>query len=167
MSATVEQGSIVQPDAGRRITGLGSRAKVPAEAFDGRMFIFEGIFFPGMFIPPHTHTREDEVTAFIEGGSEEQAADLAPGVPTLTEHFDPNAMKPFGPKDVPENRWFESKSLPARLFIMLSGVTMNVVPVAGSLSARMAPPCRSTTSRAMARPNPLPATSRERDLSTR
>jgi regulator of sigma E protease len=72
-------------------------------------------------------SREDEVTAFIEGGSEEQAADLAPGVPTRTEHFDPNAMKPFGPKDVPENRWFESKSLPARLFIMLSGVTMNVV----------------------------------------
>ena len=36
-------------------------------------------------------------------------------------------MKPFGPKDVPENRWFESKSLAARLFIMLSGVTMNVI----------------------------------------
>src|SRR5438093_11771500 len=67
MSATVEQGSIVQPDAGRRITGLGSRAKVPAEAFDGRMFIFEGTFFPGMFIPPHTHTREDEVTVILAG----------------------------------------------------------------------------------------------------
>jgi regulator of sigma E protease len=72
-------------------------------------------------------SREDEVTAFIEGGSEETPADLAPGVATHTENFDPNAMKPFGPKDVPENRWFESKSLPARLFIMLSGVTMNVV----------------------------------------
>ena len=73
-------------------------------------------------------SREDEVTAFIEGGSEEPPPDLvAPAVPTLTEHFDPNAMKPFGPKDVPENRWFESKPLASRLFIMLSGVTMNVL----------------------------------------
>ena len=67
MSATIQQGSIVQPDAGRLMTGLGSRAKVPAEAFDGRMFIFEGTFFPGMFIPPHTHTREDEVTVILAG----------------------------------------------------------------------------------------------------
>jgi regulator of sigma E protease len=28
---------------------------------------------------------------------------------------------------VPENRWFESKSLPARLFIMIAGVTMNML----------------------------------------
>jgi len=67
MSATIQQGSIVQPDAGRLMPGLGSRAKVPAEAFDGRLFIFEGTFFPGMFIPPHTHTREDEVTVLLAG----------------------------------------------------------------------------------------------------
>jgi regulator of sigma E protease len=36
-------------------------------------------------------------------------------------------MIPFGPKPIPESRWFESKSLPARLFIMLAGVTMNAV----------------------------------------
>ncbi len=36
-------------------------------------------------------------------------------------------MMPFGPKPVPPNRWFESKSLPARLVIMLAGVFMNVV----------------------------------------
>jgi quercetin dioxygenase-like cupin family protein len=67
MSATIHQGSIVQPDAGRLIAGLGSRAKVPAEAFGGRLFIFEGTFFPGMFIPPHTHTREDEATVILAG----------------------------------------------------------------------------------------------------
>lgn len=75
-------------------------------------------------------SREDEATAFLEGGSEagiEKPADVAADVPVHTEYSDPNAMKPFGPKDVPENRWFESKSLPARLFIMLSGVTMNVI----------------------------------------
>jgi hypothetical protein len=31
-------------------------------------------------------------------------------------------MAPFGPKPVPEHRWFESKGLAARLFIMLAGV---------------------------------------------
>ena len=36
-------------------------------------------------------------------------------------------MMPFGPKPVPEHRWFESKSLAARLFIMIAGVVMNVV----------------------------------------
>lgn len=36
-------------------------------------------------------------------------------------------MVPFGPKPVPEHRWFESKPLWARLTIMLAGVTMNVL----------------------------------------
>jgi len=41
--------------------------------------------------------------------------------------YDPEAMIPFGPKAIPENRWFESKGLVARLFIMVAGVVMNVV----------------------------------------
>jgi len=81
-------------------------------------------------------SREDEATAFLEGGSEASAttepveegtaAARTTSAPVV-EYEDPNAMKPFGPREVPENRWFESKSLAARLFIMLSGVTMNVV----------------------------------------
>ncbi len=62
-------------------------------------------------------SREDEPSAMLEGGREEAPA----------EGGDPNAMMPFGPKPVPPNRWFESKSLPARLVIMLAGVFMNVV----------------------------------------
>ncbi|MBA3670717.1 MAG: RIP metalloprotease RseP [Gemmatimonadaceae bacterium] len=65
-------------------------------------------------------SRHDAETAFIEGGSEETDA-LKVG----DAGFDPEAMQPFGPKPVPESRWFESKSLAARLFIMLAGVTMN------------------------------------------
>jgi regulator of sigma E protease len=75
-------------------------------------------------------SREDEATAFLEGGSEAGIEDAAANVNAVqvhTEDNDPNAMKPFGPLAVPENRWFESKSLAARLFIMLSGVTMNVL----------------------------------------
>lgn len=82
-------------------------------------------------------SREDEATAFLEGGPE-----VAPEPHTVgaggtakafdeervagpSKEYDPEAMVPFGPKPVPEHRWFESKRLPARLFILLAGVTMN------------------------------------------
>src|SRR5215212_3947780 len=67
-------------------------------------------------------SREDEATAFLEGGSENSAV-----VQTPKDGFDPEAMIPFGPKPIPESRWFESKPLPVRLVIMLAGVTMNAL----------------------------------------
>ncbi|MFI5255892.1 MAG: RIP metalloprotease RseP [Gemmatimonadales bacterium] len=74
-------------------------------------------------------SRHDAEAAFIEGGNEETGA-LKPG----DAGYDPEAMIPFGPKPVPENRWFESKSLAARLVIMFAGVTMNVVLAFAALS---------------------------------
>jgi len=68
-------------------------------------------------------SREDEATAFLEGGSENSATRAA----NPEDGFDPNAMIPFGPKPIPESRWFESKPLAVRLFIMLAGVTMNAL----------------------------------------
>jgi regulator of sigma E protease len=67
-------------------------------------------------------SRHDAETAFLEGGTEEQTArkEDEPG-------YDPNAMIPFGPKPVPEDRWFESKPLWARIVIMIAGVVMNVL----------------------------------------
>lgn len=67
-------------------------------------------------------SRHDAETAFLEGGSEEQSTRRADD-----PDYDPNAMIPFGPKPVPENRWFESKPLWARIVIMLAGVVMNAV----------------------------------------
>jgi regulator of sigma E protease len=67
-------------------------------------------------------SRLDAEVAFLEGGSEEENAKKQPG-----PDWDPEAMIPHGPKPVPENRWFESKSLPARLLIMIAGVVMNFV----------------------------------------
>ena len=84
-------------------------------------------------------SREVEATAFLEGGSEvaKVPAVGASSSPTVAgethaveskrSDWDPEAMVPFGPKPVPENRWFESKPLWARLIIMLAGVTMNAV----------------------------------------
>lgn len=68
-------------------------------------------------------SRHDAETAFIEGGAEGESDALKPDDPG----YDPEAMLPFGPKPVPEHRWFESKSLAARLFIMIAGVVMNVM----------------------------------------
>jgi regulator of sigma E protease len=64
----------------------------------------------------------DEEASSLEGGSEESSAKKEgdPG-------YDPEAMIPFGPKKVPEDRWFESKPLWQRLIILLAGVTMNVI----------------------------------------
>ncbi|HUF28354.1 MAG TPA: RIP metalloprotease RseP [Gemmatimonadaceae bacterium] len=84
-------------------------------------------------------SREDQATAFLEGGSEEPArgpATVGAGgegrvfddeqVVGQPRDWDPEAMMPFGPRPIPEHRWFESKSLPARIFILLAGVTMNI-----------------------------------------
>src|SRR3954467_11320787 len=68
-------------------------------------------------------SRHDAETSFIEGGGETEGDALKPGQPG----YDPDAMLPFGPWALPEDRWFESKSLAARLFIMIAGVTMNVI----------------------------------------
>jgi regulator of sigma E protease len=67
-------------------------------------------------------SRHDEAAAALEGGSE-TAAQLAAEDP----RYDPEAMIPFGPKPVPAHRWFESKPLWARLYILLAGVTMNLL----------------------------------------
>jgi regulator of sigma E protease len=67
-------------------------------------------------------SRDDEATAFLEGGGEGVAPTSPDGKP-----LDPDAMMPFGPKPIPENRWFESKPLLSRMLILISGVTMNIV----------------------------------------
>jgi regulator of sigma E protease len=68
-------------------------------------------------------SKDDEATAFIEGGSENAATKVV----TKGEALDPEAMIPFGPKPIPPHRWLESKPLWARLVILLAGVTMNIV----------------------------------------
>jgi regulator of sigma E protease len=67
-------------------------------------------------------SRLDQETAFLEGGGE-----AGPGPAKDDPSYDPQAMIPFGPRPVPEHRWFESKPLPARLLILVAGVVMNVV----------------------------------------
>ena len=67
-------------------------------------------------------SRHDEAAASLEGGSEEATARVEGD-----RDYDPDAMIPFGPKPIPQHRWFESKGIAARLFILLAGVTMNAL----------------------------------------
>jgi regulator of sigma E protease len=67
-------------------------------------------------------SKDDEATAFLEGGSENSAVHAGP-----KDDFDPEAMIPFGPKPIPEHRWMESQPLWGKLVIMLAGVTMNMI----------------------------------------
>ena len=87
-------------------------------------------------------SREDEIMALLEGGGEKPPEEPhtvgGSGAPAKVaeEHiaqgmrpdeWDPEALAPFGPKPVPEHRWFESKGLLARLFVLIAGVSMNVL----------------------------------------
>ena len=68
-------------------------------------------------------SKDDEATAFIEGGSESAGTRVTVG----GDQMDPDAMIPFGPKPIPADRWLESQPLTAKLAILLAGVTMNIL----------------------------------------
>lgn len=74
-------------------------------------------------------TREDDSMAGIEGGANRGSFDgtssRPEGVPESL--WDENSMAPFGPKAVPEDRWVESQSVGARVFILSAGVLMNIL----------------------------------------
>lgn len=72
-------------------------------------------------------TREDDSMAGIEGGADRGGFDGAPAPAQPSALWDENSMAPFGPKPVPESRFVESKSTPARVFILSAGVLMNIL----------------------------------------
>ncbi len=74
-------------------------------------------------------TKEDDSMAGIEGGADRGSFDPPTERPDEIPEalWDPQAMAPFGPKAVPQSRWVESKSVPARVFILSAGVIMNIL----------------------------------------
>ena len=57
---------LVRPGAGVTTKG-GLQHKVGATALQGGLAILEGAVAPGDFVPPHTHSREDEISCVITG----------------------------------------------------------------------------------------------------
>ncbi len=78
-------------------------------------------------------TKEDDSMAGIEGGADRGSFDPPVERPDDVPEglWDPNGLAPFGPKAVPSDRWVESKSVPARVFIMSAGVLMNILLTVG------------------------------------
>ncbi|MFN5600319.1 RIP metalloprotease RseP [Gemmatimonas sp.] len=75
-------------------------------------------------------SREDEALVGIEGGAADRGSlQNAPERPTNISPalWDPQGMAPFGPRPVPANRWVESKSTSARVFMLAAGVIMNIL----------------------------------------
>lgn len=80
-------------------------------------------------------TKDSEAVASIEGNTALGGPADTEGTGEVPGHqrgwnpvpYDPTALKPFGPIPVPRERWIESKSLPAKLFILSAGVAMNIL----------------------------------------
>lgn len=72
-------------------------------------------------------SKDDESTAFLEGGGEEAIARGQEGGAKKPKDWDPEAMIPHGPQPIPPHRWFESKPLWQRVIILIAGVVMNVL----------------------------------------
>ncbi|MBC7896384.1 MAG: RIP metalloprotease RseP [Cytophagaceae bacterium] len=76
-------------------------------------------------------TRDSEGNA-IEGNTDVGNAEASEGTPGHQKGlnpipFDPTALKPFGPRPVPRERWVESKPLWAKIFVLSAGVIMNAI----------------------------------------
>jgi regulator of sigma E protease len=78
-------------------------------------------------------SKDDESMAGIEGGSDRGAfeAQASPAAEAnraaVGALWDEQGLAPFGPRPVPPDRWFEAKSLPARLLVLSAGVLMNIL----------------------------------------
>jgi quercetin dioxygenase-like cupin family protein len=58
---------VIGPDEGARVHGMDMVHKVDAHRLGGRLLVMEGQVAPGVLIPPHTHTHEDECSYVISG----------------------------------------------------------------------------------------------------
>jgi quercetin dioxygenase-like cupin family protein len=59
---------LIPPIAGAETrVSRGLRHRVRADQLKGTLAILEGTVVPGEFIPPHTHSREDEISCVIRG----------------------------------------------------------------------------------------------------
>jgi len=72
MNAQHYKPSVIPPGGGRSITVIGMpiTVKLSAAETDGGCFIFESTTAPGDGVPPHVHSREDEILEVLEGGYE-------------------------------------------------------------------------------------------------
>jgi quercetin dioxygenase-like cupin family protein len=63
---------VVPANGGRKMLVLGNEieVKLDSSATAGALFVFENTIQPGEGVPPHVHSREDEIIHLIEGACE-------------------------------------------------------------------------------------------------
>ncbi len=90
---------VVQPGEGRLgqlAPGIGVQFKIDGRDTGGLVSIVEHPFEVGALVPPHVHTREDEISIVLEGEigfrSEDQEVVLAPGGYIIKPHGEVHAM---------------------------------------------------------------------------
>lgn len=90
---------VVQPGGGRRgvlAPGVGVQFKIDGADTGGLVSVVEHPFAVGALVPPHVHTREDEISIVLEGEigfrSEDQEVVLAPGGYIIKPHGQVHAM---------------------------------------------------------------------------
>jgi len=61
--------AVVQPTDGRKIMVLGMEfaVKLSTSETGGAYYVFEGVTAPGDGVPPHIHSREDEIVEVLDG----------------------------------------------------------------------------------------------------
>ena len=90
---------VVQPGegrVGRLAPGIGVQFKIDGADTGGLVSIVEHPFDVGVLVPPHVHTREDEISIVLEGEigfrSEDQEVVLAAGGYIIKPHGEVHAM---------------------------------------------------------------------------
>lgn len=128
MSTLNRVASLVRPDEGHEIPNVGMRHKVDPEPFDGALGIVEGTIAPGILIPPHTHSREDECFYVFEG--------------TLTFDHDGNVEQAgpgtyvIRPRGIPHAFWNSSKSVARVMVIHTPGAFVRMYDELGAVFDR-------------------------------
>jgi quercetin dioxygenase-like cupin family protein len=64
-----QKAAVLQQSDGRKITVLGQEilVKLSSAETGGDYYVFEAEIAPGGSVPPHVHSREDEILAVLEG----------------------------------------------------------------------------------------------------
>ncbi len=106
-------GLLVAPGTGETVAlaGLGVIFKLSGEETGGAYSIVEHPIAPGTLVPPHTHTREDELSYVLEG-------EVGVKIGDRVMHVTPGAYV-FQPRGIPHTFW-NAGPAPARLLMVIS-----------------------------------------------
>jgi quercetin dioxygenase-like cupin family protein len=104
------------PDSGQRV-GPGITWKVASRDLHGSVSMFEGVLPPGITVPPHVHSNEDECTRVLDGELVFRVGDRE-----MTATAGAYVVKPRG---VPHAFW-NPTSRPARVLEIVAPGTLDV-----------------------------------------